>query len=187
MGGRRFLSSCLIAAALLAPSAWAEEPRNEPHPDAPAETDQYGFLIGSWDCATRFLGPDGYIEGSATWSGWYILDGWAIQDLWVSELPGGRKMHGTNIRSFNRSSGVWDNRWLPQGTLQWKYYRSEQVGDTMVMTGGEGKDPRGAFVDRNTFYDIGEDGWKWRKDRSYDGGKTWIEGVGHITATRAKG
>jgi hypothetical protein len=27
--------------------------------------------------------------------------------------------------------------------------------------------------------------WSWRKDRSYDGGETWIEGVGYIEATRA--
>ena len=56
---------------------------------------------------------------------------------------------------------------------------------TMVMT-GEGKDGQGrAFVDRNVFYDITAESWKWRKDRSFDGGETWIEGVGHIHATRA--
>ena len=54
----------------------------------------------------------------------------------------------------------------------------------MVMTGGEGTDQRGDFIDRNTFYEIKENSWRWRKDRSYDGGDTWIEGVGFIEATR---
>lgn len=54
------------------------------------------------------------------------------------------------------------------------------------MTGGEGRDARGACIDRNTFHDIADDRWSWRKDRSYDGGKTWIEGVGFIDATRVK-
>ena len=53
------------------------------------------------------------------------------------------------------------------------------------MTGGGGSDANGEFIDRNTFYDIGPDSWKWRKDRSYDGGKTWFEGIGFIEATRA--
>ena len=56
----------------------------------------------------------------------------------------------------------------------------------MVMTGGETELPGGGtFVDRNTFYDIGDEGWKWKKDRSFDGGQTWIEGVVLIEARRA--
>lgn len=45
-------------------------------------------------------------------------------------------------------------------------------------------DVRGEFVDRNTFYEIGSDGWRWREDRSYEGGKTWAEGIGFIEAGR---
>lgn len=50
----------------------------------------------------------------------------------------------------------------------------------MVMTGGEGTDPRGEFVDHNVFYGIGGDAWRWRKDRSWDRGDSWLEGVGFI-------
>lgn len=58
----------------------------------------------------------------------------------------------------------------------------------MVMTGGEGTDGRGRrFVDRNTFYDIGAGSFKWRKDRSFDGGESWIEGVAHIDCRAATG
>lgn len=160
------------------------------HPDAPAETAQFAFLVGEWDCKTRFLGQDGqtYNEGSATWIGSYVIDGWAIQDFWIGhgpDGPGGVDFHGTNIRSFNPQTGKWDNRWLSAGNNQWKYYESEQQGDSMVMTGGEGSGPRGDFIDRNSFYEIGEDSWRWRKDRSWDGGETWFEGIGYIEATRA--
>ncbi len=54
------------------------------------------------------------------------------------------------------------------------------------MLGGEGSDPHGSFVDRNVFYDITAEAWKWRKDRSYDGGKTWLEGVAFVEARRAR-
>ncbi|MFQ5527923.1 MAG: hypothetical protein ACE5GX_16895 [Thermoanaerobaculia bacterium] len=158
------------------------------NPKAPPETAQFSFAIGEWSCTTRGMQPDGSIKkgGPATWTFYYILDGWAIQDDWVAIQPSGAKHHGTNIRSFNSQTGKWDNRWLAQGNLQWKYFSSEQVEETMVMTGGEGTDPRGDFVDRNTFFDISEDSWSWRKDRSYDGGKSWIEGVFFIDATRVR-
>lgn len=156
------------------------------NPEAPPETAQFAFIVGEWDCVTRFMKPDGngYSEGRAKWTGYFILDGWAIQDDWLSFLPNGAKGLGTNIRSFNPQTGHWDNRWLSSGNLQWKYFSAEKVGDTMVMT-GEGEDARGPFVDRNIFYDIGADQWKWRKDRSWDGGETWFEGIGHIEAKQA--
>ena len=156
-------------------------------PDAPPETAQFAFLIGDWDCATRFMSPagDAYNEGRARWKAFFTLNGWAIQDYWIGYPADGGESHGTNIRSFNPRTGRWDNRWLAQGSLQWKYFEAEKVGDTMVMTGGEGKDSRGEFIDRNVFYDIEADSWRWRKDRSWDGGKTWLEGIGFIEAMRA--
>ncbi|MGD8277862.1 MAG: hypothetical protein PVH00_07540 [Gemmatimonadota bacterium] len=180
------LSVGLLVAALAAPGALGAG-RDSLNPAAPEETRQFAFIVGEWRCKTRFMdGSGSYTEGAATWTGYYILDGWAIQDDWVSKRPDGEERHGTNVRSFNPQTGKWDNRWLSNGNLQWKYYSSEQVGKTMVMTGGEGRDARGEFVDRNTFYDIGKDSWRWRKDRSYDGGETWIEGVGFIEATRVR-
>ncbi|NNE06200.1 MAG: hypothetical protein HKN15_10805 [Xanthomonadales bacterium] len=174
----------LILALFVSSCAMADE-FGQASPDAPQELGQYAFIIGKWQCQTRFMGPDGtFNEGQATWTGHYTLDGWAIKDDWRSTLPNGRPFHGFNIRSFNPQTGKWDNRWLPQYSLQWKYFESEQAGDTMVMIGGEGTDARGSFVDRNTFYEISENSWRWRKDRSYDGGETWFEGVGFIEATR---
>lgn len=158
------------------------------NPQAPPETEQFSFIVGAWDCTTKFMKPDGsgYGEGRARWIGYYILDGWAIQDDWIGIRPDGSESRGTNIRSFNQRTGKWDNRWLAAGSLAWKYFESEQKGDTMVMIGGEGKDARGAFVDRNIFHDITADHWSWRKDRSYDGGETWSEGIGFIEATRSR-
>lgn len=152
-------------------------------PEAPAETAQFSFIVGEWDCKTRSMQPDqSVVDGpDATWTGYYILGGWAIQDDWAAPGPGGKLFHGTNIRSYNPETKKWDNRWLAAGSLQWKYYEAEKVGGTMVMTGGEGVDGQDRrFVDRNTFHEIEADSWKWRKDRSFDGGKTWIEGVAYI-------
>lgn len=155
-------------------------------PSAPPETAQFAFMVGEWSCKTRGRGPDGSLIAGpdSTWTGYYILDGWAIQDDWVSAAT-----RGTNIRTFNPKTNKWDNRWVASGSLQWKYYEAEQVGETMVMTGGEGVDAQERqFMDRNTFHEIGKTSWKWRKDRSFDGGKSWIEGVAfiHCLASDAK-
>lgn len=158
------------------------------NPQAPPQTAQFAFMIGAWDCKTKFMMPDGsgYNEGHATWTGYYILDGWAIQDDWASN-PGGNTFRGTNIRSVDPETGKWICRWLPSGTLKWKAFEATREGDTMVMIGGEGADRAGDYVDRNVFYEITPDHWRWRKDRSHDGGKTWTEGIGYIEATRMSG
>jgi len=186
---RRRTAGTLAAAALVASVAAAapcDGDYGKLNAEAPPQTAQYAFLVGKWGCKTRFMDAEGRpVEGRATWTGYYILDGWAIQDDWVALRADGTESHGTNIRSFNPQTGKWDNRWLPAGSLQWKYFQAEKVGDTMVMT-GEGTDARGPFIDRNTFYEISADGWRWRKDRSYDGGTSWIEGVGYIEATRSR-
>lgn len=184
------MRTLLIASMLLATAASAHQAPiagyGERSPDAPPETAQFSFLIGHWGCTTRGMRPDRTMQDgpNATWTGYYILNGWAIQDDWVAPGPGGKPFPGTNIRSFNPKTGKWDNRWLAAGALQWSYFEAEKVGDTMVMTGGEGVDPQGrSFMDRNTFYDIGDDAWKWRKDRSFDGGETWIDGVAFINCS----
>lgn len=182
-----FLAAVAVA-ALLAARVLPLHGAGARNPQAPPETEQFAFLIGEWECATRTMQPDGTMaDGTARWTGAWILDGWAIQDDWASPRPDGTTFHGTNIRSFDPVTRVWDVRWLPGGTLQWSAYAAERVGETMVMTGGETVDPQGrSILDRNTFYDIGPDAWKWRKDRSFDAGATWLEGVVHVEARRVR-
>ena len=176
-----------VSAAAEVPGAGPFKGWGSLHPKAPAETSQFAFMVGEWNCTTKSLMPDGktFTEGKATWIGYFILGGWAIQDDWISFGPNGQAVHGTNVRSFNPRTREWDNRWLAAGSQQWKYYAATKVGETMVMIGGEGKDPRGPYIDRNVFYDISADRWRWRKDRSWDGGTTWFEGVSFIEARRA--
>jgi hypothetical protein len=179
--------ACAMVAALTAPAAASPADADGPSPDAPPETAQFAFLIGDWDCTVRQMKPDGggYTEGRARWTGYWILGGFAIQDDWESAAPGGGVFRGTNIRSFNTQTGKWDNRWLPASTLQWKSFVATRKADTMVMIGGEDRDAAGRpYVDRNVFSDIGKDSFKWRKDRSFDGGATWFQGVAFIEARR---
>ena len=38
---------------------------------------------------------------------------------------------------------------------------------------------------RMVFSNITDAHWSWQKDRSYDDGETWVEGIGFIEASRA--
>jgi len=158
------------------------------HPSAPAETSQFAFLLGNHRCSGQQMQRDGSYKprAEAQWNGRVILGGWAIEDEWIAPLPDGRVSRGINIRSFNRASTKWDNRWLPTGTLEWSYFEAERIGETMVMTGGMGEDAQGAYVDRNIFSEAGPKGFKWRKDRSWDDGENWLQGVATIDCTTVK-
>ena len=139
---------CLLSAVTV--SARAEVGLN---PKAPPETLQFAFLLGEHRCSGQQMRPDGsYVpSGEADWNGRFILDGWAIEDEWISALPDGTMFHGINIRSFDRERAKWDNRWLPTGSLEWSYFEAEQVGATMVMIGGEGEDARRRHCQRTGY------------------------------------
>ncbi len=85
-----------------------KEPDNgfgRPHPDAPAELAQFGFLIGRWHAESRVKAADGSWQPcAALWEARYILDGWAIADEFRQVDADGRTMQlGQNVRSYDRA------------------------------------------------------------------------------------
>ena len=159
---------------------------NQMHPNAPAQTAQFAFLIGDWECAAESLTPDGKQSFSSRgfWSGRWVIGGWAIQDHWYSLGPAGVAGWGTNLRWWNQELGRWENQWLQNGASQLSHFYADQVGDEMVMIGGAGDSAFGPFIDRNSFYDIGEHSWRWRKDRSFDQGQSWVSEVSTMHCQR---
>jgi hypothetical protein len=95
-----------------------------PHPDAPPELQQYAFIVGDWDCTTRFMKPDGsgFVEGKARWSGYWILGGTAIQDVWAGKRNkasfrvSAKYPHGSESDNFNLMSTYGPPRGFPAGS-----------------------------------------------------------------------
>ena len=99
------IAGSLAAFSTVAPAP-AEYNPNSPHVKAPAETAQYGFMIGEWDCTIRSTLPDGTtIENHTVWRARWILGGWAVQDEWTSESGQAPPSWGTNIRSWDPDRG----------------------------------------------------------------------------------
>ena len=69
----RFILILLLAATGLARAATAPLVAEGPHPEAPDALNQYGQLVGHWQCTSENRQPDGSWKagaGKATWS-WY--------------------------------------------------------------------------------------------------------------------
>ena len=56
-------------------------PYGRPHPEAPAELEQFAFMIGEFDCVDQIRQQDGsVIRFRAIWNAHYFLNGFGIQD-----------------------------------------------------------------------------------------------------------
>jgi hypothetical protein len=184
----------LCLAALLMPAvapASAEDDfwrSNAPNPNAPAELAQFAFLVGEWDAQAYRIGADGKEVqfGYADWRISYILNGFAIQDVWIYKtLATGEVEYGTMFRTYCPEAGHWTMVEQRHSDLKFLFMTAEKVGETMVMR-GELDTPQGKVPFRRVFYNIKRDSFEWRTDFSSNGGKTWNEGAFFLRVTRRK-
>lgn len=161
-----------------------EHPFGRLHPEAPPETEQYGRLAGVWYTENKALHQGTwYCCWHAVWAWKYVIDGFAVQDYWFQlekDLPPvtplGRNSSLTQLRVFQPDSGTWsvsfvNNRAGAGGPVRGSFLSREEEG-TMVMWPPKPDDP-GAPLRRIVFYDISRDHWRWRFERSEDGGRSW--------------
>lgn len=151
------------------------------HPDAPAETEHWGRLAGEWDCTLDALVGGRWFNGAtkATWIWKYVLDGFAVQDLWfvkwINLAPAlahvNRDVSGTNLRMYLPAEKRWEAVWFTNGANTTSRFDAISSEDEIVMTG---TNAQGNPV-RITFFDMTEDAFEWKSETSQDGGETWRE------------
>lgn len=195
------LRRCVLVAAAVAVMAWAgvacgfraaAETSREGngamvdalHADGPSseltrEDHLYDPLIGSWDARVVDYPGDGTKrELTGEWHFGYILEGRAVQDVWIvppraerkGDTPGAGNRYGTTIRAFNLTERRWHATWINpvSGALDQLVARRE--GDDIVH---EGRKADGTIV-RWVFTDIEENSARWYGERSMDDGVTWV-------------
>ena len=126
------LSACAIAspddadannnlAPVLDQSSGAIAPKcddGERHPAAPAQIDQFAFLIGDFDITSHIMTPNGWSPprpgAHARWNGWWGLGGMMIYDEWYDPDPGydPESPRGVNVRFFDDQASVWKMMWI---------------------------------------------------------------------------
>jgi uncharacterized protein len=149
-----------------------------PHPSLGDHARVFDRFVGTWDCDYTHFAADGSVterySGDVTF-GW-IVDGRAMQDVWIGEPADGEKTErsiGTSIRFLDADSGLWNVLWFAPEAGIVTTVKGGEVGDRVVL---EGENPDGSLR-RWSFNDIRPESFVWRGERSNDEEKTW-----HLTA-----
>ncbi len=102
--------------------------------------------------------------------GW-VLDGHAIQDLWIGYPTDNQKERtiGTTIRFFDTALKQWRVVFVNPKANYVVSAQGGREGDNIVL---RGVDSDGLPL-RWTFSEIKPDSFHWQGEKSRDGGKTW--------------
>src|ERR1041385_6399903 len=137
---------------------------SSPHPSLGDQAHAFDWLVGSWDCDYGFHRDDGSVQHKKgeLLAGW-ILDGRAVQDIFVSYATEGEKDRrlGTTIRFFDTALKQWRIVFI---SPQFNYVVTVQgrsVGDRIVL---RGVDTDGAPI-RWSFHDIKPGSFVWRGEK----------------------
>jgi hypothetical protein len=152
----------------------------KPNPNAPAELSQFAFLIGNWRCEAKIKLPSGEWQAfQATWSGRYILDGYAIADEYrMTDSSGDLIVLGMNFRTYDATRQIWNIKWLHALGGTWVDLTSEEMGrltfDGQSITYAF-KEPMASHAYTRAIYtNISNTHFTWRGEKS-DDGKAWSE------------
>jgi len=137
-----------------------------PAADRAGKMGLYGQFIGDWVFdATVHLDDGRTHTGQGEIHFVWALDGRAIQDVWI--LPG--LFYGTTLRVYDPALDAWHILWNDP----LKQYYTRQLGRArgrdIVQ---DGQTDKGVPV-RWSFTDITPASFRWRGERSLDGGASW--------------
>ena len=146
----------------------------------------YGWLIGDWTMeATVHLGDGNTHVGHGEIHFGWVLEGRAIQDVWITPPRSGARVresqpwgpctsqYGTTLRVYDPKLDAWRVTWIDPATG----YRADLVGrgdGDGIFQEGTGSD--GARV-RWIFSDIAPRSFRWRAELSRDQGASWYKAI----------
>jgi hypothetical protein len=139
----------------------------------------YGQFVGSWHIDIDFhplAGPERRAEGE--WHFSWILDGKAIQDVWI--FPARRlrvhdqpaepwHMYGSTFRWYDPAIDAWHITWFDPSQAVELRQIGRAVGADIVQLGEQ---PNGLWT-RWRFLEITAKSFRWLGDMSWDKGATW--------------
>ncbi len=147
-----------------------------PAADRAARMMLYGRFIGSWDGRLVYTDPDGVRRESTAevHFGW-VLEGRAIQDVWIAPARRERKtderllIHGSTFRIYDPQDDIWHITWLDPVKQRRDIMVGRQSGEDIVQ---QYRTEDGRLV-QWMFTEITPDSFHWINRDSADGGTTW--------------
>lgn len=108
------------------------------------------------------------------WRWGWILEGRAIQDVWIvhpnSNRPDATPVeYGTTVRVYDPKIDAWHCVWVGPIKNNLGVFTARQVGKEIVLETASDQGRVGQWI----FSDITEKSFRWRAQGSGDGGKTW--------------
>jgi hypothetical protein len=159
-----------------------------PAPERGTKMDLYGRFIGSWDLqVTRWMDDGTIRKREGEWHFGWVLEGRAIQDVWIvprrGQRPGdalaGQFAYGSTLRIYDPTLDAWRIQWSEPVLGAYLTMIGRAEGQDIVQLG---KDEHGNDA-RWSFRDITANSFLWRGEVSSDGGKSWRKVV-EFTAQR---
>jgi hypothetical protein len=139
---------------------------------------QMEWFLGKWHVRSRYRDEGGqWADENLTTEHTTILGGHVIFEHFGGPLFG-EPFEAWSLRKFNPSSNRWEQRWVdvsPGGFADWTGSWSQE---TATFTGHPNRvlDEDGNLEQeaaREVFFDISEDSFRWKYERTSDGGATW--------------
>ncbi|MDJ1501279.1 hypothetical protein [Xanthocytophaga agilis] len=151
---------------------------NQPSAELGDAASVYGWLVGSWQVeATDYLPDHSRKTIRGEWHFAWVLEGRAIQDLWIaprrsersSSLSHDQNRYGSTIRFYDQADKSWKINWFNPVNGNHTQLVGTKQGNDIVQNG---KNAEGNLI-RWVFTDIKPDTFRWYGEVSYDKGKTW--------------
>ncbi len=125
-----------------------------PNPDAPAEIEQFAFMVGNHRVEAHVWTEDGWSEEyfEAEWHGRWGLDGMAIVDEWhgVVFSPDIPQNLGVNVRVYDEETGRWNMVWQQTQNSESQVLQAEMRDDGylhMWRVYPDGPEPKSLFFE----------------------------------------
>lgn len=130
-----------------------------------------GWLVGGWSAEIRDFDPDGRVrKGTGEWWFAWVLEGRAMQDVWISPPRADRALprrptmagdrYGTTIRRVDKRDGSWRITWINPVSGATNHLAGRREGDRILLIGEDD----GRTI-RWSFSDISADSFTWRGER----------------------
>ena len=152
-------------------------------PEITEAADIYGWLVGSWDLDVLHYNTIDVsaqtIKGEAHFA--WVLEGRAIQDLWIMPRPADRSpdsdrrnnMFGSTLRIWDPLIQAWRIRWINPVSGHEERQTGRKIGQDVVQIGAR---PDGTPT-RWRFTEITPGSFHWIGEALETDGKTWkLEG-----------
>ena len=147
-----------------------------PAPDRAQQMMLYGQFLGSWDGTLRYVDAEGarHETTAEVHFGW-VLEGRAVQDVWIAPSRKGRKagerllMHGSTFRVYDPQNDNWQITWIDPVKQVVNRMTGRKVGDEIIQEYSMDDGKRCQWL----FTDITPDSFHWINRVSADDGTNW--------------